>query len=77
MSDRIAELETENVSLRTELASRDADIIGQQNIIAILQKKLREAEDEASAKRAAARKAEEVQANYGLMTLVAPKEETL
>lgn len=63
---------TENVSLRTELAARDADIIGQQTIIAILQKKLREAEDEASVKRAAARQPEDIQIANGLMTTVIP-----
>jgi GAF domain-containing protein len=72
MSAREAELEAENISLRTELAGRDADIIGQQSIIAILQKKLREAEDEASTKRAAARQAEDVQIANGLMTTVIP-----
>lgn len=71
-AEREAELEAENITLRTELAARDADIIGQQSIIAILQKKLREAEDEASAKRAAARQAEDIQIANGLMTTVIP-----
>jgi hypothetical protein len=73
-ADRIADLEAENINLRTELASRDADIIGQQTIITVLQKKLREAEDDASAKRAAARQAEEIATVHGLMTTTIPTE---
>lgn len=62
----------ENAMLRERVASLDADIIGCHTIIALLQQKLRVAEDEASAKKAAARQAETVTAQYGLLTTVIP-----
>ncbi|ORI13457.1 hypothetical protein [Rhodococcus sp. 1168] len=70
----IQELLDENVTLRGEVATQGAGIVGLHTIIGTLQKKLREVEDELSTKKAAARQAEDVAASHGLMTTIIPTE---
>lgn len=88
-SDRVSELELENAALharidddllpqlewnQAELARTQAEMAGLTSALLNIQDKLRDAENALSEKQAAARQAEEVSANYGLMTLLAPKE---
>lgn len=68
-ADRVSELEAENIWLRAEVARLGGEMAGLTSALLNIQDKLRDAENALSEKQAAARQAEEVSANYGLMTL--------
>lgn len=73
-ADRTAELESENIWLRSEVARLGGEMAGLTSALLNIQDKLRDAENALSEKQAAARQAEEVTTTYGLSTIINPNE---